>query len=206
LPNGKPEGFYANLARTELRDYRNRGRESRETVYFLAMFLRLVRAIDFLTAQPEWNGRTLIVHGSSQGGAQSVVAAGLDPRVTFFAAGVPAMCDHTGVAAGRPNGWPQFLANPPAQPAANVLEAIRYYDAVNFASRAHCAGIITVGFIDTTCPPTSVYAAYNALLGQKEIFNDPPSTHAVSAKAREAMRAAIRAHAGKQDGPLSQPN
>jgi cephalosporin-C deacetylase len=118
--------------------------------------------------------------------------------VTFFAAGVPAMCDHTGVAVGRPNGWPQFLANPPAEPAANVLEAVRYYDAMNFATRAPCAGIVTVGFIDTTCPPTSVYAAYNALAGQKEICNDPPSSHAVSAKAREAMRRAIMAHVKKQ--------
>lgn len=197
LPNGKPDSFYANLADTDLREYRTRGRESRETIYFLGMFLRLVRALDFLTAQPEWDGRTVIVHGSSQGGAQSIVAAGLDPRVTFFAAGVPAMCDHTGVAVGRVNGWPKFLANPPAEPAPNVLEAVRYYDAMNFASRARCAGIITVGFIDTTCPPTSVYAAYNALAGPKQIFNDPPSTHAVLPKAGEAMRAAIMAHVEK---------
>jgi len=197
LPNGQPEGYYTNLASTELKDYRNRGRESRDTVYFRGMFLRLVRAIDFLTAQPEWNGRALIVHGSSQGGAQSIVAAGLDPRVTFFAAGVPAMCDHTGVAAGRVNGWPKFLANPPEQPDAKVVEAVRYYDAMNFATRTKAPGILTVGFIDTTCPPTSVYAAYNALAGPKQIFNDPPSTHAVSAKAGDAMRQAILAHVGK---------
>ena len=194
LPNGRPESYYTNLANTELKDYRNRGRESRETVYFRGMFLRLVRAIDFLTAQPEWDGRTLIVHGSSQGGAQSILAAGLDPRVTFFAAGVPAMCDHTGVAVGRVNGWPKFLANPPEQPDPKVVEAVRYYDAMNFATRTKAAGILTVGFIDTTCPPTSVYAAYNALAGPKQIFNDPPATHAVSAKANDAMREAIVAH------------
>lgn len=197
LPNGKPQSFYADLANAELRDYRSRGRASRETVYFLGMFLRLVRAIDFLAAQPEWDGRTLIVHGSSQGGAQSMVAAGLDARVTFFAAGVPAMCDHTGVVAGRVNGWPKFLANPPVEPDPKVLAAVRYYDAMNFAARVRCAGLVTVGFIDTTCPPTSVYAAYNALAGPKQIFNDPPSPHTVSAKAGRAMRAAILAHVEK---------
>ncbi len=194
LPNGKPARFYEDLARGELKEYRSRGRESRETVYFLGMFLRLVRAIDFLTAQPEWDGRAVIIHGSSQGGAQSIVAAGLDPRVTFFAAGVPAMCDHTGVAAGRANGWPKFLANSPATPDPKILEAVRYYDAMNFATRTRAAGILTVGFIDTTCPPTSVYAAYHALAGKKQIFNDPPSSHAVSAKAGDAMRQAILAH------------
>lgn len=194
LPNGQPESYYTNLAGTDLKDYRTRGRESRESVYFLGMFLRLVRAIDVLALQPEWDGRTLIVHGSSQGGAQAIAAAGLDPRVTFFAAGVPAMCDHTGVAVGRVNGWPKFLENPPAVPNPNVLEAARYYDAMNFATRARCAGIVTVGFIDATCPPTTVYAAYNALAGPKQIFNDPPSTHTVSARAAEAMRNAIAAH------------
>ena len=196
IPNGKPDQFYKDLADGDLKGYPSRGRESRETVYFRGMFLRLVRAIDFLTTQPEWDGRTVIVHGSSQGGAQSIVAAGLDSRVTFFAAGVPAMCDHTGVAAGRVNGWPKLIPNgPDGKPDAQALEAARYYDAMNFATRTKAAGILTVGFIDTTCPPTSVYAAYNALAGGKGIFNDPPSTHAVSPKANQAMRSAILKHA-----------
>ena len=195
IPNGKPDQFYSDLASGDLKGYPTRGRDSRETVYFLGMFLRLVRAIDFLTAQPEWDGRTLIVHGSSQGGAQSIVAAGLDSRVTFLAAGVPAMCDHTGVAVGRVNGWPKLVPNGlTGQPDAKVIEASRYYDAMNFATRTKAGAILTVGFIDTTCPPTSVYAAYNALPGAKEIFNDPPSTHAVSPKADQAMRMAILRH------------
>lgn len=198
IPNGKPEGFYTNLANTDLRDYRNRGKESRESIYFLGMFLRVIRAIDFLASQPEWDGRTLIVHGSSQGGAQSIAAAGLDSRVTFIAAGVPAMCDHTGVVVGRVNGWPKFLKNPPENPDPAVVEAVRYYDMVSFAARARCGGHFTVGFIDTTCPPTSVYAAYNAFAGPKQIFNDPPSTHTVSPAAGAAMREAILAHIEKQ--------
>lgn len=196
IPNGKPDEFYKELDRTELVGYRTRGRESRDTVYFRGMFLRLVRAIDFLTAQPEWDGHTVIVHGSSQGGYQSIVAAGLDSRVTFFAAGVPAGCDHTGFKAGRINGWPKFIATGETPPL-NVVEAVRYYDAMNFATRAKAPGIVTVGFIDATCPPSSVYAAYNALTTKKEIFNDPPSGHAVSPKAGDAMRNAILAHAAE---------
>ena len=195
IPNGKPDEFYRELERGELMGYRQRGRESRETVYFLGMFLRLVRAIDFLTAQPEWDGRVLVVHGSSQGGAQSIVAAGLDSRVTFFAAGVPAMCDHTGAIANRISGWPKLVpSGDDGKLDAKVLQVARYYDMVNFATRATVPGIMTVGFIDTTCPPTSVYAAYNALPGRKEIFNDPPSTHRVSEESDRAMKAAIRKH------------
>jgi cephalosporin-C deacetylase-like acetyl esterase len=193
IPNGKPAEFYAALGQGELKEYTRRGRESRETVYFLGMFLRLVRAIDFLTAQAEWDGRTVVVHGTSQGGYQSLVAAGLDPRVTFFAAGVPAGCDHTGCAVGRVNGWPKFIPTG-EKPDPKVLEAVRYYDAVNFAARTKAAGIVTVGFIDTTCPPTSVYAAFNAVAGRKEIFNDLPTGHANSPQAVAAMRRAILGH------------
>lgn len=199
LPNGKPSAFYSKLANGELKDYRVRGRESRDTVYFRGMFLRLVRALDFLTAQPQWDGRTVVVYGSSQGGAQAIVAAGLDPRVTFFAAGVPAMCDHTGFAANRINGWPKFIATGET-PDPQVVAAVRYYDAMNFATRTEAAGIMTVGFIDTTCPPSSVYAAFNAATDSGpawKIFNDVPTAHANSPQAIAAMKQAVMEHVAR---------
>lgn len=193
LPNGQPAKFYSDLAAGDLKDYRTRGRESRDTVYFRGMFLRLVRALDFLTAQPEWDGRTAVVSGTSQGGFQAIVAAGLDSRVTFFAAGVPAGCDHTGFKAERINGWPKFIPTG-EQPPANVVEAVRYYDAMNFATRTRAGAVFTVGFIDTTCPPSSVYATYNNVSGKKAIHNDPDAGHTSTPKASEAMRKAVLEH------------
>ena len=199
LPNGREDEFYKAVSDGDLKDYRTRGRESRETVYFRGMFLRLVRALDFLTAQPEWDGKTLVVFGSSQGGYQAIVAAGLDARVTFFAAGVPAGCDHTGVLANRINGWPKFLPSPsPAEPDPKVVDAVRFYDAMNFATRTKAGAVFTVGFIDTTCPPTSVYAAYNNISGPKYIHNDPDSGHTNTTKAAEAMRKAVQEHVKAQ--------
>jgi cephalosporin-C deacetylase-like acetyl esterase len=194
LPNGRDAAFYEALAKGELKDYRSAGRESRDTVYFLGMFLRLVRAIDFLTEQPEWDGRTVAVYGSSQGGAQAIAAAGLDSRVSFFVAGVPAMCDHTGFLANRISGWPKFVPTGEKSPSAAVVSAIRYYDAVNFAARAKAPGYFTVGFIDTTCPPSSVYAAYNALRTPKDIFHDIKAGHTNTPAATAGMRAAVKRH------------
>lgn len=194
LPNGRDEAFYKALADGELKDYRRAGRESRESIYFLGMFLRLIRAIDVLTVQPEWDGRTVVVYGSSQGGAQAIAAAGLDPRVTFFAAGVPAMCDHTGFTIGRISGWPKFVPTEEKAPPTEVVSAIRYYDAVNFASLARAPGVFTVGFIDTTCPPTSVYAAYNALRSPKEIHHDIAAGHTNTPEATAVMRGAVKRH------------
>ena len=194
-----PADFDAFWASGDLRDYRTRGRESRETIYFRGMFLRLVRAIDFLTAQPEWDGKTVVVFGSSQGGFQAIVAAGLDARVTFLAAGVPAGCDHTGITAGRINGWPKFIPSPSAEKAdVKVVEAVRYYDAMNFATRTKAGAVFTVGFIDLTCPPTSVYAAYNNLGGKKSIHNDPSAGHTNTPKASEAMRLDVLEHVKAQ--------
>ncbi|MBX7211708.1 MAG: alpha/beta fold hydrolase [Verrucomicrobiaceae bacterium] len=189
IPNGKPADFYKSLSEGDLKDYRTAGRESRDTIYFLGMFLRLVRAIDFLTSQPEWNGKDVIVYGSSQGGFQAFAAAGIDERVTVMCAGVPAGCDHTGVVAKRVNGWPKFIPSlPVTEPDPKVLEAVRYFDNVNFAAHTHAKeAIVTVGFIDTTCPPTSVYAAYNALPIKKQIFNDVKSGHANTPAAIKAM-------------------
>jgi cephalosporin-C deacetylase len=196
IPNGKPDEFYTALAQGELKDYRNEGRQDREQCYFKGMFLRLVRAIDFLTEQPEWDGKTVIVYGSSQGGFQAFAAAGLDPRVTFFCAGVPAGCDHSGIAVNRINGWPKIVPiDAQGKPDPVTLETSRYFDCVNFASRAKCQGaVVTVGFIDTTCPPTSVYAAYNALTIPKEIHTDVASGHTSTPAASKFMQAAAYKH------------
>jgi hypothetical protein len=69
------------------------------------------------------------------------------------------MCDNTGVLVGRVNPWTRFLANPPETPEPKVVQAIRYYDAINFARRIHAPGLVTVGFIDTTL------SAFNSVLG-----------------------------------------
>lgn len=196
IPNGKPAEFYTALQNGELKDYSKSGNKDRETVYFKGMFLRLIRAIDFLTAQPEWDGKTLIVFGSSQGGFQALAAAGLDSRVTFICAGVPAGCDHTGSQANRISGWPKIVPNgPDGKPDPAALQASRYFDCVNFATRAKCKGAaVTVGFIDTTCPPNSVYAAYNALSVPKTIHFDTLAGHTNTPAAQKFMQQAAFKH------------
>ncbi|GEP42332.1 acetylxylan esterase [Brevifollis gellanilyticus] len=195
LPNGKPAEFYKEQEKGALKDYRYVGRSDRETNYFKGMFLRLVRAIDFLTAQPEWDGKTVIVYGSSQGGFQAFAAGALDERVTYICAGVPAGCDHTGISVDRINGWPKLVTITDGKPNEAELQTARYFDNVNFAQRCHAKGAaVTVGFIDTVCPPTSVYAAYNALTVPKQIHIDTLSGHTSTPGASKFMQEAAFAH------------
>ncbi len=202
LPNGKPAGFYSELRSGKLNGYPFFGREDRDTIYFRGMFLRLVRAIDFLASQPEWDGRVVAVIGHSQGGGQALVAGGLDQRVTFIAAGVPAICDHSGRAIGRINGWPKLVPTESnGKPNAKILQVARYFDAVNFASRSHANAIMSVGFIDPTCPPSSCYAAYNQLSGEKQIINEPLMSHAAPAHIHKAFFEAIQKHVKQNSAP-----
>ncbi|NIA13180.1 MAG: acetylxylan esterase [Nitrospiraceae bacterium] len=174
IPNGKPDAYYRDLARGRLNAYEYAGRESRETCYFLGMYLRALRAIDFLTVQPEWDGKVLVARGSSQGGGQAIVAAGLDSRVTAVIANVPAMCEQTGEVCG----WPRLVPRDESgAPNAEIREVARYFDVMNFATLTKADALVSVGFIDRTCLPTTVYAAYNNLRGDKRIVNGPRMGH-----------------------------
>ncbi len=198
IPNGRPPQFYSQLAAGALKDYPHRGRESRETVYFRGMFLRLVRAIDFLTSRPEWDGKVVVVIGHSQGGGQALAAGGLDDRVTMIAAGVPALCDHSGRVAGRINGWPKLVpTGADGKPDATILKASRYVDAVNFAGRCRADAILSVGFIDSTCPPSTCYAAYNQLQGRKQIINKPLMRHAAPQPIQDAFFQHVLEHVAR---------
>jgi cephalosporin-C deacetylase-like acetyl esterase len=172
IPNGKPDDFYANLAQGELKDYPHRGLGSRDTCYFRGMYLRLLRAMDFLASQPEWDGRVLVVMGYSQGGGQSLAAAALDPRVTLVSIGVPALCDLAGQEAGRPNGWPIYKKLDQKE-----HETLRYFDGANFATRIHAATSVRIGLADRTCYATTSLAMFNQLQGKKFLVISPTATH-----------------------------
>ena len=197
IANGQPEEYYVGLGLGELADYRAQGHVDRESCYFLSMLLRLVWGIDVLTAQPAWDGKTVAVYGVSQGGLQAIVAVGLDSWVTFFAAGVPAGCDHTGHLATpspRTSGWPQIAQGAAPEEQATIDEAVHYFDCVNFAS--HAPSQWSVGLIDPVCPPTSVFATFNALpaANVKAMHVDAWAGHEHTPGADGAMWGAVVEH------------
>lgn len=177
LPNGQPREYYAALQTGELKEYYLQGRESRDEIYLRSILLRLLRAIDVLAAQREWNGRQFVALGRSQGGGQAIAAGALDPRVTYVSAEIPTFCDHTGIVIGRINGWPRLIPNDTERPDPRLIEAVRYYDAVNFAPQIKAETFMTVGYIDHICPPTGIFAAYNRLGGKKQIWEHLDTGH-----------------------------
>jgi cephalosporin-C deacetylase-like acetyl esterase len=129
-------------------------------------------------SRPDFDGKRFAVYGSSQGGGLSLILAGLNPRITAAAANVPALCDHAGYLAGRAPGWPRLVPQrAPEAERARYLSMSAYFDVVNFARRIRCPAIVSVGFVDSTCPPGSVYAAYNAIAAPKRMFHGPRTGH-----------------------------
>jgi len=50
------------------------------------------------------------------------------------------------------------------------IKTSQYYDVVNFARRVTAPGLYSWGFNDETCPPTSMYSAFNVIKAPKQLI------------------------------------
>jgi cephalosporin-C deacetylase len=136
-----------------------------------------VRAIDFIFSMPEFDGKNLGVTGGSQGGALSIVTAGLDSRVSYLAAYYPALSDLTGYENGRAGGWPHISTKTNPQLHPDWQKNVSYYDVVNFAKKLTVIGWYSWGYNDNVCPPTSMHAAYNSISAPKNLYKYLETEH-----------------------------
>lgn len=167
------QSVYDSLGAGALAGYNTFGLDNRDRYYYRRVYLGCLRGNDYLVSHPKWDGANLVVTGGSQGGALSIVVAGLDPRVKGLAAYYPALSDVTGYLNNRAGGWPHMFRaaeGPLAHRSQEKIETSRYYDVVNFARRVKVPGLYSWGFNDETCPPTSMYSAYNVIPGQKKLL------------------------------------
>ena len=88
--------------------YLTNGLDDKENYYMKHVYVACVRAIDYLCSLPDWDGKNVFVQGGSQGGALSLITAGLDPRVTACVANHPALSDMAGYLDNRAGGYPHF--------------------------------------------------------------------------------------------------
>ena len=140
----------------------------------------MVRSLDFIYTLPQFDGDFVAVSGGSQGGALSIVAAALDKRVRCYTAFYPALCDLTGYLKGRAAGWPamfRFEQDKTASVVAQKAAVSAYFDVVNFARKVSVPGFFSWGYKDEVCPPTSMYAAYNAVTAPKQLVVYPDTGH-----------------------------
>ena len=146
------------------RNYNEVGNTDREKSYFLDMYLRDSRVLDYLATRPDWDGKTVVLTGGSMGGQQSIALAGLRPdKVTAVAVCVPAGADTNGDLHGRKAGYPYWPSDNP-----DAMKTALYFDTVDFASRIKAPVMAGFGFIDTVSPPAGVWTMLNQISGPKE--------------------------------------
>lgn len=200
VPVNLPAELYTSLAAAALNNYPTIHLDDRERYYYRRVYLACVRANDFITSLPDWDGRNLLVVGGSQGGQLSIVTAGLDSRVTALSASFPAFCDVTGYLQGRAGGWPHMFrprgdGKPSDFAKPDDIATTAYYDTVNFARRVKVPGLYTWGYNDQVCPPTSTFSAYNVITAPKELVLALEMGHDLNAAQIRRQGEWIRAHA-----------
>jgi len=155
------------------RDYREVGNSSRDTSYFLNMYLRDSRVLDYLLTRQDWDGKTIVLTGGSMGGQQSLVLAGLRPeKISAVLVCVPAGADSNGNLHGRKAGYPDWESGNP-----DVMRTALYFDTVNFASRIKAPVMAGIGFIDTISPPAGIWTALNQVAAPVEALAMIESEH-----------------------------
>ena len=156
--------------------YLTNGLDNRDNYYMKHVYVACVRALDYLCSLPDWDGRNVFVQGGSQGGALSLITAGLDPRVTACVANHPALADMAGYLDHRAGGYPHFnrLNN---MLTSEKVATMAYYDVVNFARRITCPVYLTWGYNDNVCPPTTSYIVWNLITSKKESLITPINEH-----------------------------
>ncbi|HOF21158.1 MAG TPA: acetylxylan esterase [Bacteroidales bacterium] len=185
IPVNLEQQLYTDLGGAALSEYFNIRMNDRNRHYFKRVYLGCVRAVDFIFSLPEFNGTDIAVTGGSQGGALTIVTAGLDKRIRFAAGLYPALCDHTGYLNKRAGGWPHYFRN--TEPKPGEVETLAYFDVVNFARRVSAPGYYTWGFNDIVCPPTSMYSAYNVMTAPKELHLYQETGHWTFPEQTEAL-------------------
>ena len=147
---------------------------SRDTFFTREIYVRALRAADYLKSRPEWNGKDFLVGGGSLAGSQAAAVAALDKQVTIAFVHTPGQSYNADLA-GRQRST--FQGVPAEKMTTAIRRALSYFDIVSMASRITCEVFFATGFADENCTPSNVFCAYNNVpTGIKKVITTNPHT------------------------------
>jgi cephalosporin-C deacetylase len=137
-----------------------------ETYYYRRLYTDAVRALEAVAGHPDVDASRIAAVGGSQGGAITLAVSGLAPELVRVAMpDVPFLCDIARaitLVGGVYEEISRYLSvHREAEPQA--LQTLSYFDGVSFASRIQAECVFSTSLMDTICPPSGVFAAYNRL-------------------------------------------
>ena len=174
--------------------FMTKGIGSRETYFYRRVFCDAVRAVEVVRGIA--GIRRVAVCGGSQGGGIALAVAGLVEGLWAVMPDMPFLCDFARsiVVASRDPYLEiaRYLAVHRDR-AEVALRTLSYFDGVIFAARARAPALFSVALMDTICPPSSVYGAFNAYGGPKEMVSYTYNDHEGGGPFQERRQAAFLA-------------
>jgi cephalosporin-C deacetylase len=148
------------------------GIDSPQNYYYRRVFTDAVRAVEAAAGHPAVDPARIAVTGVSQGGGITIAAAGLCGRkVKLAMPEVPYLCYYrraTTLVDSMPyNEIVQYLKCH-RDKVEQTFQTLAYFDGLNFAPRITARCLFSIGLMDTVCPPSTVFAAYNRIKAKKE--------------------------------------
>lgn len=148
--------------------YMTRGIGNPQSYFYRRVFTDAVRAIEALRGRTEIDPARVATAGGSQGGALALVAASLDPSIKAVVTDVPFLSDFPraiGLAPRDPYGEVSRYLSIHRDMIDTAFATLNYFDVVNHVRKAKATALFSVALMDTICPPSTVYAAFNAYAG-----------------------------------------
>jgi cephalosporin-C deacetylase len=145
---------------------------SPESYYYHRVYIDAVRAIQAARSHPMVDKDHLFCSGASQGGGIAIAMAGLVSDLSGILPDVPFLCNFKRAVTltdERPYNEIAHFLKTHRDKVEVVFNTLSYFDGMNFAARAKAPALFSVGLMDITCPPSTVYSAYNFYKGNKEI-------------------------------------
>ncbi len=158
--------------------------DSPEKLYYRSVFLDCAQLAGIVMNFPEVDGARVGATGGSQGGALTLACAALEPRIKKAAAVYPFLCDYKRVwemdlAKDAYNELKTFFRHfdPLHEREEEIFTRLGYIDNQHLAARIRAEILMPVGLMDTICPPSSQFAAYNKITAPKSLLLYPDFGH-----------------------------
>lgn len=153
-----------------------------EKLLFRQIFLDTVQLAHIVMARPEVDENRVATVGASQGGGLSLVCAALERRIKKAAPIFPGMSDYLRMWELGVNDFEEGEAffrdvDPQHQREAEIFNALGYIDIQHLAHRVRAEVLMQTGLTDTTCPPSTQFAAYNKITAPKDVVLYPDFGH-----------------------------
>lgn len=153
-------------------------------LYYRAVFMDAVQLANIVMAMEGVDQTRVGTVGGSQGGALSLACAALEPKIARAAAAFPFLSDYKRVwemdmaeRAYRELRWYFRMFDPNHEREDEVFTKLGYIDIQHLMPRMKPRVLMYCGLMDDICPPSTQFAAFNKIPGEKEAVIYPDYGH-----------------------------